>query len=110
MNRKVIVACLLAAVGLSGCWLPGHAIGVEMRNKPRFESEWRDYCELQGFKALALAGDFEGVYVFGFADEASDQETATAEAMRHCEQRRLDRRISAPCQVYFVGECPPPEP
>jgi hypothetical protein len=103
MSRGVIAACVLAAFTLLGCWLPGHPIGEEMRSKTQYHAEWNDYCVLPAPKALAIAGDVKGTYVSGFAAGAATEQQAIDEALRNCEQRRGDRRIAAPCQIYAVG-------
>jgi len=110
VTRRLVAACAVAAVALPGCWLPGHTIGVEMRNKTQFESEWKDYCEAKPFKTLAFAGDVDGVYVSGLVTNAASQEEARSEALRACERRRIDMRIPAACRIYFEGECPPAPP
>jgi hypothetical protein len=95
---------LLILLALPGCWLPSQPIGIEMRNKTRFESEWQAYLDLPGPKALAVAGDLDGVYASGFAAGASNEQEATDQALRDCDDRRADRRIADPCQTYAIGD------
>ena len=79
-------------------------MGVELRTTTQFEAEWRNYQNLNGLKALAVAGDLEGVYVSGFAWSYPIQDFANDEAMENCEKRRIDRRIEDPCRLYAEGD------
>lgn len=104
MSRAFTVALSLLAFALPGCWLPSHPIGIEMRNKTQFESEWNAYLAMPEPKALAVAGDLDGVYVSGFAADADSEQHARDKAVRDCEDRRVDRRIADPCRTYAVGD------
>ena len=97
----LFVVCLLPLVG---CYLSPRPVGVKLRKRTQFESEWRAYLNLSPFKSLAVAGDLNGVYVSGFAHDSATQELADEEALRHCQQRRRDRRIDEPCRTYAVGD------
>jgi hypothetical protein len=101
---RTFSALLLSAVLLAGCASWGRPIGMPLRNKTRFASEWKDYTELPGFKALAVAGDLGGKYVSGWTSEYCEQQSATADALKNCEQRRRDRRIAGQCWVYAIGD------
>jgi hypothetical protein len=89
---------------LGSCASWGRPIGVPLRSKTRFASEWKDYEELSGFKALAVAGDLGGTYVSGWASEYRHQEEATREALKSCEERRRDRRIVDECRIHAIGD------
>ena len=97
------VAFLLCAALLGGCASWGLPIGIPMRNKTQFASEWRRYEKMPGYKALAVAGDLDRKYVSGWTSHCCEQQKATAEALKHCEQRRRDRSISGECRVYAIG-------
>lgn len=110
MSRGTIAVCLPGILLLSGCWLPGHPIGIDMRSKTQFQSEWKNYLEMKDPKALAVTGDVYGVYASGFADDAASEQAAVTKALRDCEDRRADKQIIAPCWTYAVGDeiLPPP--
>jgi hypothetical protein len=82
----------------------GSAIGVTLRSTTQWENEWRRYGELTSFKALAVAGDLNGVYVSGFAHAYPLQSLANDEALDACEERRVDRRVEGPCHLYAIGD------
>jgi hypothetical protein len=98
------VALLVVASLLGGCASWGRPIGIPLRNKTRFESEWKGYRELPGYKALAVAGDLGATYVSGWTSEYYEQQKATADALKSCEERRRDRRIAGECRVYAIGD------
>lgn len=81
-------------------------MGIPLRPRTRFESEWRRYLNLPGEKALAIAGDRQGLYVSGHAYGHPSAAAAITEALERCEQRRSDRRVPSQCQLYAVGNNP----
>lgn len=89
---------------LAGCASWGRPIGIPLRNKTQFASEWNNYKKKPGFKALAVAGDLGGAYVSGWTSEFCEQQKATVEALKRCEERRRDRKIAGQCQVYAIGD------
>jgi hypothetical protein len=82
----------------------GSPMGIPLREVTRFESEWKNYQRLGARKALAVAGDLDGVYVSGFAFAYPIQALANEEALENCEERRADRRIEDECRLYAIGE------
>jgi hypothetical protein len=98
------VAILLSAALLGGCASWGRPIGMPLRSKTRFASEWTHYQKVSGFKALAVAGNLGGTYVSGWSSDDREQEQAIADALKHCEQRRRDRGIAESCRVYAIGD------
>lgn len=113
----LVTAPLLLALG--GC-APKSPLGFHvatLEREIRYCREFRDYLELDGPKALAVAGDPGGSFVSGLAfkgtgrayeeDEPTlDQKTADSRAMQRCEARRFDRNLRAPCALHAQGECP----
>ncbi len=100
----VLAASLVVA---SGCFRSGGSpMGVPLRSTTQFESEWRSYQRLTGLKALAVAGDLNGIYVSGFAWAYPIQELANEEALEGCEERRGDRRVQDACRLYAIGDEP----
>jgi len=98
------LAAGVAALALAGCVaLDSDPMGLHMREKTRFESEWRRYVALPEAKALAVAGDPRGTYVSGIAHGEPSAEAAVARALVRCQERREDRRIEAPCRTYGIG-------
>ena len=86
-----------------GCVPAGRPIGIPLRNKTQFQSEWKDYLTLPGEKSLAVAGNLDGVYASGHGQGAASTASAVREALARCELRRLDRHIPAECETYAVG-------
>ena len=97
-----LASCLLAA---GGCMRSGGSpMGIPLRTMTQFESEWKNYQRLGSLKALAVAGDLNGVYVSGFAYAYPIQALADDEALENCEERRADRRIEDACRLYAIGD------
>jgi hypothetical protein len=82
----------------------GTPMGIEVKSVTQFQSEWRAYSRHVGFKALAVAGDLEGVYVSGYAYAYPSEDMAIEAAFEYCEGRRTDRRITEKCRLYAVGD------
>jgi hypothetical protein len=89
---------------LAGCVHLDRPIGIELRAETRFASEWTHYVELPAFKALAVAGDVQGIYVSGLAYGQPDAPSAIDAALDDCEARRRDRRIAATCRLHAAGD------
>jgi len=99
-NRLALALCLLA---VGGCMRSGGSpMGIPLREVTQFESEWNNYRLLKSRKAIAVAGNLNGVYVSGYAYAYPVQALANAEAIENCEERRLDRRIESECRLYAV--------
>jgi len=107
VTLTALASCLLAA---GGCLRSGGSpMGIPLREMTQFESEWKNYQRLRPLKALAVAGDLNGVYVSGFAYAYPIQALANAEALESCEARRADRRVEQECRLYAIGDDPIPE-
>lgn len=104
MSRRLRTLVLLSSlVIVAGCFRSGGSpMGVPLRETTQFAAEWRNFQNLAALKALAVAGDLDGVYVSGFAWAYPIQELANDEAMENCEERRADRRIEDSCRLYVV--------
>lgn len=87
---------------LSGCVRIDAPIGIELRAKTRFESEWKHYLELPTHKSLAVAGDPSGVYASGSTFGYGDRAAAVRDALNFCRERRADRRVTDECRTYAV--------
>jgi hypothetical protein len=81
-------------------------MGIPLREMSQFDSEWKNYQCLGSLKALAVAGDLNGVYVSGFAYLYPLQALANDEALENCEERRADRRVEEECRLYAIGDDP----
>ena len=104
MRRTAWLALLfIAAVGIGGCRSPSQPIGVPMRDRTRWEAEWRTYQRFDEPKALAVAGDMQGQFVTGIGTGQATQEEAVTAAMEDCAQRRADRRLTDECRIYAIG-------
>lgn len=104
MSREALACLLLPALVLGACRSVDHAIGVPLRERTRFEAEWRSYRDLEPHKALAVAGDVEGAYASGFAFGKASRAEAEQAALEQCARRRADRRLAAPCRLHAVGD------
>ena len=78
-------------------------MGNPIPDESRFVKEWSRYLGLPGKKALVLAGDVEALFVFGYAYDLPDAETAEDRAHLECAIRRRVKSIEAPCRTYAVG-------
>ena len=104
MRRSAWLALLLvAASGIAGCRSPAQPIGVPLRDRTRWDAEWRSYQRFEGQKALAVAGDMQGQFVSGIATGQATQADAVKVAMEECAQRRADRRLTDECRIYAIG-------
>jgi len=103
VTRRAGLALLLVGIAAAGCRSAAQPIGVPLRDRTRWEAEWRTYQRLDDQKALAVAGDIQGQFVTGIATGMETQEEAVDAAMQECAQRRADRRLGDPCRIYAVG-------
>ena len=100
--QLMLVLCLIAA---GGCMRSGGSpMGIPLRGMTQFDSEWKGYQDLGPRKAIAVAGDLNGVYVSGFAYAYPIQSLANDEALENCEERRRDRRIEGECRLFAIGD------
>jgi hypothetical protein len=102
--RAIAATLGLLLFGMGGCLRSGGSpMGIPLREMTQFESEWKNYQRLGSLKALAVAGDRNGVYVSGFAYAYPIQALANDEALENCEERRADRRIADECRLFAIG-------
>lgn len=87
-----ILCCLLVAA----CASPGE-------KRSRFEREFQRYLSLPNQKVMAIAGDPDGrwVYGYGYAHRSSGQ--AEVAAIEQCNLRRRSVGPEAECVVYAIG-------
>jgi hypothetical protein len=104
-ERSGIAAALalVALVAAAGCGSKREPMGVELQKQTRFQSEWKKYLQLPQFKAMAVAGDINGVYASGVSQGQSDWQVAVVEALKQCESRRKERGITQPCSTFAIG-------
>ena len=103
-ERAAIAALALAAlIAADGCSSKPKPMGVELQKETRFQSEWKKYLELPQYKAIAVAGDINGVYASGVSQGQSDWQVAVIEALKQCEARRKERGITQPCSTFAIG-------
>jgi hypothetical protein len=95
------LALAASACGIAGS---GGPMGIRVRARTRFETEWRRYLERPEAKALAVAGDLRGRYVSGIAHGEDSLEAAARRALARCEVRRAERRIVGACRAYAHGD------
>ena len=99
--RTLFVAVMLSVAAAACTRSP---IGMPLPETTRFECEWKNYSRLQPNKAIAIAGDRQGVYVAGYAYAQASEVEAVEAALAACEGRRADRRIDAPCRTFAIGQ------
>lgn len=97
MTRVLGLACFAASVGLA-CATSGSTPHRGL------EPLWRDYRALPPKRALAVAGDPDRVWVAGAAGGRASESEARSAALDECLERRLARRMQAPCRIYAVGD------
>jgi hypothetical protein len=81
----------------------GAPMGNPIPEESRFVKEWHRYLGLPEAKSLALAGDVNGRFVFGYTHGLSDARLAERRALAECELRRRIQAIEEPCRVFAVG-------
>ena len=76
------------------------------RDRPHrgIEALWRDFVALPRERALALAGDPDGLWVAGAAGGEPSKAAAEESALKVCADKRAARRMQAPCRLYATGE------
>ncbi len=97
--RLVLLALALGAVAALAC-ADGRAGGPHRG----IEQLWRDFTALPRERALAIAGDPDGLWVAGAAGGEPSQEAAEARALEVCAGKRATRRLQMPCRLYSTGE------
>ena len=108
-ERAGISALAFAALLATGCRSAHEPIGIKLQEQTRFQSEWKKYLALPQFKAIAIAGDINGVYASGVSHGQADWQVAVVEALKDCEARRKERGIAQPCSTFAIG-MPQPAP
>ena len=77
-------------------------MGVTFKTNTQFTSEWSSYRQMLSHKAMAIAGDVESQYILGYSHAYPTEASAIDEALEACEERRMDRRMEAPCKLYAI--------
>lgn len=97
-RRIGALVALLAAAGLVGC-------SSGPKPAPELRAIWREYEALPDHRALAVAGQLRRSHWVAAASGGHKQQgDAIGAALRECGERRKQRRMRAPCQVYAVGD------
>ena len=68
------------------------------------ERLWSDFIALPQQRALALAGDPDGIWVAGAGSGEPSQAAAEKTALAACAAKRDARRMQSPCLLYATGE------
>ena len=101
-SALLLVGLLLCATATAaGCstWT-----GARGEPRPISEQLWREYRTLPAERALAVAGDPKRKWVAGLVGGQPSAREAEEAALLSCQQRRLARRLQAPCRLYAVGD------
>ena len=67
-------------------------------------SIWRGYSEMRPYRAIAIAGDPDGVWVGAAAGSADSRAEAEQAVLSECRRKRMQRRMQASCRLYAVGD------
>lgn len=103
-TNGLVVMAVAIAMTVAACVHMSTPIGIKLRGSTQFESNWNSYTKLPMSKAFALAGGISSKHVSGLAWGKASAEDAAEEAMRFCEERRRDRRITEACHLYALGD------
>jgi hypothetical protein len=95
--RTVVGATLLGV----GCSMFG---GPRIPPHPALDRLWRQYSALRDERALAIAGDPDGLWVGAAAGGAVSLSDAEDVALAECRRKRAMRRMQSPCLLYAVGD------
>ncbi|MGL6159517.1 hypothetical protein, partial [Microbulbifer sp.] len=78
--------------------------GVDKVEKNSFYSLFAKYREYAVYKAIALALDYKGAYVFGSVYDSPDQDSANSRALQACETYRVESNVEGQCRIYAEGD------
>jgi len=101
---RTLAALCAAALVLTACTGGVRTPGRDSRPHRGLESLWRDYQALPRERALAIAGDPDGLWVAGAAGGEANRRDAERRALEQCGIRRLERRLLVPCRLYATGD------
>jgi len=65
---------------------------------------WREYLALPPERALALAGDPDGLWVAATGSGSPSRVEAEQSALAGCRKQRALRRLQDPCRLYATGD------
>ena len=92
---KLIFISLVISISFWGC-------------SPSFEKQFPDvfqeYRSLSQNKALAIAVDHTGGYVYGYSQGYDTIEEAKENALFQCEPRQKAYQIEEKCKIYMVND------
>lgn len=96
VDRSVPFVAILSTLALVACTSSGP-------KKNRFEREFQRYLSMPNQKAMAIAGDPNGRWVYGYGYAAGSSGHAEVTAMEACNRRRNSLGPDAECSVYAIG-------
>jgi len=98
--RRGVAAVVVASLLALGCAFS------PPRDRPHrgIEALWRDFVALPRERALALAGDPDGLWVAGASGGERSEAAAEESALAVCADKRAARRMQDPCRLYATGE------
>jgi hypothetical protein len=83
----------------------GCASRTSRQPDPSLAGLWRDYQQLPGHRALAVAGSFRSDrWVAGMSGGHATPADAEQSALERCRAERVRRREQAMCRIYAVGD------
>lgn len=98
--RTVLLSLLLA---LTSTVLLSCFDGYVRRPHLGIEELWLQFQSLPPKRALALAGNPDGLWVAGAAGGEATRKAAEKRALAECGNRRAELRLQVPCLLYATG-------
>jgi hypothetical protein len=71
--------------------------------KTLFERHYERYLSESHQKAMAIAGDLDGEWTYGYGYRFASTGLAIDKAFEECNRRRHDLNVVAECRLYAVG-------
>jgi hypothetical protein len=102
MNREnpslvfSISLALAVLAGSAGC-------STAAPRKSEFDRHFERYLSQPHQKAMAIAGDFNGEWTYGYGYAFRSTGLAIDKAFEECNRRRHDLNVPSECRLYAVG-------
>ncbi|MFQ5417058.1 MAG: hypothetical protein ACE5FL_08455 [Myxococcota bacterium] len=64
---------------------------------------WRDFLEMEPQRAMAIAGEPDGVWVGAVSGGHDTRLDAEQSVLAECRRSRANRRMQAACRLYATG-------
>jgi hypothetical protein len=95
--RSISISLAVAALAASaGC-------GASGPRKSEFERHFERYLSQPHQKAMAIAGDLNAEWTYGYGYSFKSTGLAIDKAFEECNRRRHDLNVLSDCRLYAVG-------